>query len=243
MRVALQPAYVLHSRPYRDSSLLLEVFTAEQGRISLVGKGARRRTRGGSTASLLQPFVPLLVSFSGRNELRTLTQVESAGAATALRGERVFSGLYVNELLVRMLHRHDPHPALFAAYAGALQELEEAASVDVVLRQFEFRLLNDLGYSFDMAVDGRTGELLREDAWYQFHPDNGLVERYGVADPAHPAYLGSELLQMSRGDFSGEARLAAKRLMRQALAVHLGDAPLKSRDLFRSTRRDSGEKH
>lgn len=241
MRVALQPAYILHSRPYRDSSVILEVFTAEQGRLSLVGKGARRRARGGSTAALLQPFIPLLLSYSGRSEMKTVTQVESAGEVPMLKGERLFSGLYVNELLVRLLHRHDPHPALFAAYSDTLQALASASSVDSVLRRFEFRLLDDLGYSFDLCVDGQTGEPVREDGWYHFHPDYGLVQRGEVAEPERLAYAGHELIQLSRGEYAGEARLAAKRLVRQALASHLGDAPLKSRDLFRSYRRQTGE--
>ena len=241
MRVALQPAYILHSRPYRDSSVILEVFTAEQGRLSLVARGARRKSRGGSNAALLQPFIPLLLSFSGRSEMKTLTQVESAGRPLSLTGECLFSGLYVNELLVRLLHRHDPHPALFAAYSEALQALASGAVIDPVLRRFEFRLLDDLGYSFDLGADGRTGERVQADAWYHYHPDHGLVEREGVADPGRPAYAGRELMLLARGEYAGEARLAAKRLVRQALASHLGEAPLKSRDLFRSYRRQTGE--
>jgi DNA repair protein RecO (recombination protein O) len=243
MRVALQPSYILHSRPYRDSSVILEVFTAEQGRFSLVGKGARRAGRGGSNAALLQPFIPLLLSFSGRGEMKTLTQVERAEAALApnLRGERLFSGLYVNELLMRLLHRHDPHPSLFAAYNETLGELSLAESVDAILRRFEFRLLDDLGYSFDLCTDGRTGEVIAEDGWYHYHPDYGMVQREKVADTGQPAYAGSELMLLSRGEYAGEARLAAKRLVRQALSSHLGDTPLKSRDLFRSYRQQTGE--
>lgn len=241
MRVSLQPAYILHSRPYRDSSAILEAFTAEQGRLSLVAKGARRKARGGSNAALLQPFIPLLLSFSGRSEMKTLTQVESAGEAPLLKGERLFSGLYLNELLIRLLHRHDPHPALFAAYSEALGQLSSESRVDGVLRRFEFFLLDDLGYSFELGTDGRSGDLVREDGWYHFHPDYGLVQREGVADPARPAYAGRELIMLSRGEYVGEARLAAKRLARQALASHLGDSPLKSRDLFRSYRKPSGE--
>lgn len=241
MRVALQPAYILHSRPYRDSSAILEVFCAEHGRFSLVAKGARRKARGGSNAALLQPFIPLLLSFFGRGEMKTLTHVESAGEAPMLKGERLFSGLYVNELLMRLLHRHDPHPALFAAYSEALGELSTANRVDGALRRFEFLLLDDLGYSFDLRADGRTGELLQENAWYHYHPDYGLVEREGVADPGRPSYAGRELMLLSRGEYAGEARLTAKRLARQALAVHLGESPLKSRDLFRSYRKQPGE--
>ncbi len=234
MRVQLQPAFILHQRPYRDTSLLLEVFSAEQGRLSLVAKGVRRRARGGSSSALLQPFIPLLLSFSGRQELKTLTQVEVAGSATRLRGEALYSAMYLNELLMRLLHRHDPHPALFAAYASALAELAEGVVLDRVLRAFELGLLDELGYSFSLDADGRDGSPLREDAWYLFDPDLGLVTAPAGAAPVYP---GVDLLAIGRGEFGGPAGRTAKRLLRQALAVHLGPEPLKSRELFRGFRK------
>ena len=242
MRVNLQPAYILHSRPYRDSSLILEVFCAEHGRLSLVGKGARRRSKGGSNAALLQPFVPLLLSFSGRSEMKTLTQVEAAGAALKLRGDRLFSAMYLNELLMRLLHRHDPHPSLFASYGNALGQLTEAGSVEAVLRRFELGLLDELGYSFSLQDDGLSGEGLDAAGWYHYHPDHGLVAGRAASDPVRPAYSGKDLLALARGEFDGSARGTARRLLRQALAVHLGDAPLKSRDLFRGRHPGAGEK-
>ncbi len=242
MRVNLQPAYILHSRPYRDSSLILEVFCAEHGRLSLVGKGARRRTKGGSNAALLQPFVPLLLSFSGRSEMKTLTQVEVAGAAVSLRGDRLFSAMYLNELLMRLLHRHDPHPRLFASYGNALGELADADSIESVLRRFELGLLEELGYSFSLQDDGISGESLESEGWYHYHPDHGLVAGIAGSDPARPAYSGADLLALARGEFDGPARSTARRLLRQVLAVHLGDTPLKSRDLFRGRHPGAGEK-
>ena len=238
--VALQPSYVLHSRPYRDTSALLEVFTAEQGRISMVARGARRRTRGGSGSALLQPFNPLLLSFSGRAELKNLGATESAGTPRQLRGQRLFSGLYLNELLVRLLHRHDPHPQLFAAYGATLDALAGSEPVDDILRQFEFTLLGELGYGFSLDVDGLSGAAVLPDHWYHYHPDWGLVARDAGADPAQPAFAGTELLAMAAGGFGGQARGTAKRLLRQVLAVHLGEAPLRSRELFRT--RSSGER-
>lgn len=235
MRVSLQPAYVLHSRPYRDSSLLLETLTPEYGRIGLVARGARGPTRRGSRAVLLQPFVPLLLSFSGRGELKTLTAREAVGKPIALRGERMFSGLYVNELLVRLLHRHDPHPQLFALYARTLEALQGQEALDETLRGFELALLDELGYSFDLTLDGRSGEAVQAELWYQYHPEFGMVATAANHDPSRPAYVGADLLRLSRGEFGGEARLAAKRLLRQALAIHLGEAPLKSRELFRGS--------
>ena len=233
MRVDLQPAYVLHGRPYRDTSLLLEAFTAEHGRISLVARGARRRSRGGSSGALLQPFIPLLLSFSGRAELKTLTATEAAAPAVPLGGDRLFSALYLNELLSRLLHRNDPHPELFAAYGEALQALAAAGQLEAVLRRFEFRLLDELGYHLDCAVDGHSGEAVREECWYTYHADHGLVVRSGAGNPSQPAFSGADLLLIAAGQYEGEARHAARRLMRQVLAVHLGSAPLKSRELFR----------
>ncbi|MFV8816358.1 DNA repair protein RecO [Haliea sp. E17] len=235
MRVQLQPAYILHQRAYRDTSLLLELFTAEHGRVSLVAKGVRRRSRGGSSAALLQPFIPLLLSFSGRHELKTLTHVEAAAAGRILRGERLYSALYLNELLVRLLHRHDPHPTLFAAYSEALDHLQDAGSVDPVLRRFELGLLEELGYSLSLSVEGLSGDPLREEGWYLLDPEYGLVRAPAGASPAYP---GADLLAMGCGEFAGPAGRTAKRLMRQALALHLGPEPLKSRELFRARWRD-----
>ena len=232
MKTTLQPAYVLHGRPYRDTSLLLDVLTAEEGRLGLVAKGARRKSRGGSGGALLQPFIPLLISFSGRAELKTLTAVEAAGQAQVLHGDRLFSGMYLNELLVRLLHRHDPHPTLFAAYSSTLQALASEPEVEESLRRFELRLLEELGYSFDLAAEGDTGEAVQEGRWYRYHSHCGLVASDGVAEPSTPSFAGSDLLRMARGQFGGEVRQTAKRLLRQALAEHLGGAPLRSRELF-----------
>ncbi|MBT5007592.1 MAG: DNA repair protein RecO [Halioglobus sp.] len=241
MRVSLQPSYILHSRPYRDSSLILEVFCAEHGRLSLVSKGARRRSKGGSSVALLQPFIPLLLSFSGRSEMKTLTHVEPAGVAPQLRGERLFSGMYINELLMRLLHRHDPHPQLFANYGTALGELGDAEQVEVCLRRFELGLLDELGYGFSLAEDGLSGEAISEDGWYHFSPDCGLVAGVKGANPARPAYSGAELLLLSQGKYGGEARSVARRLMREVLAQYLGSEPLKSRDLFHGRSPQGGE--
>ena len=233
MRIKLQPAFILHSRPYRDSSQILEVLTAQYGRLSLVAKGARRKQRGGSGAALLQPFIPLLLSFSGRAEMKTMTAVEMAGEPRTLSGARLFSGLYLNELLVRLLHRHDPHPALFLAYDTALGSLKGGGKIDELLRCFEFTLLQELGFGFELAIDGATGEAVSADSWYRFDEEYGLVREENGAAIQRPLFPGEELLIMAGGEFGESVKGTAKRLLRQALAGHLGDKPLKSRDLFR----------
>lgn len=236
MRVNLQPSYILHSRPYRDTSALLDVFTAEHGRISLVARGARRQSRKGSKTALLQPFTPLLLSFSGRAELKTLTTTEAAGVAFPLRGDRMFSGMYINELMVRLLHQNDPHPGLFAAYGTALQSLADNAALDAVLRRFEITLLDELGYSFDFDVDGVSGQPVCESRRYSYDPDYGLVALGEDDDKASSGYAGSDLLQMACGEYGGDMRFTAKRLLREVLAAHLGEMPLRSRELFRAGR-------
>jgi len=234
-RISLQPCYVLHGRPYRDSSLLLEVFTADYGRLSLVARGARRSSRGGSAAALLQPFRPLLLSFSGRSELKTLTGSEAAGAPLGLRGERLFSGLYLNELVVRLLHRHDPHPALFAMYGATLAGLDAGGAIDGLLRRFELTLLEELGYRLELAADGASGAPVSAAGWYRYDPGCGLVELAVAEAPPEGAYAGNELLAMADGDFDGAVRYAARRLLREVIGDHLGGVPLRSRDLFPSS--------
>lgn len=234
MRVKLQPGYVLHSRPYRDTSSLLELFTAEHGRVSVVARGTRRQSRGGAKGALLQLFQPLLLSFSGRGELKTLTGFEPAGSAHGLHGDRLYSGLYINELLVRLLHRYDACPRLFARYGGTLEELTGSAAVESVLRHFEMGLLDELGYSFDLRFDGYSGEAVKAEAYYNYVDDHGLVERVEGVDPGRPAFQGTDLLAIAEGCIEGQSALTAKRLLRQALASHLGETPLKSRELFRS---------
>ncbi len=235
MRRVLEPAFVIHSRPYRDNSLLVELFSREHGRVALVARGARasgkRRARAGCQSALLQPFVPLYCSWSGRGSLRTGNGCESRGPAFALHGPRGYCGLYVNELLSRLLHRDDPHPALFDCYERTLRGLAAEDGCEWPLRQFELSLLEELGYGFDLRCEGRTGAAVRVGAWYVYHSEFGLLAAPraggGVA-----RFAGEDLLKISAGQNDDDSRRCAKRLMRAALATYLGGRPLKSRELF-----------
>ena len=193
----------------------------------------RRKTRGGSTAALLQPFTPVQCSWSGRSQLRTLTACEPLGPALRLSQRRIYSGLYMNELLMRLLQPEDPHRKLFDHYAAILSMLAEEEDEEIPLRRFELVLLEELGYGFDLASDGLSGDAVAEESWYHYHEEHGLVQASRDAHDRLPSYRGADLVSLARGDFSGTARQCAKRLMRQALSAHLGDRPLKSRDLFR----------
>ena len=153
-RIDLEPALVLHARPWRESSLLVEAFSRGHGRLGLVARGARRpksRMRG-----LLQPFIPLLLSWRGRGELATLTGADTEGSFSPLAGSAAIIGLYINELLLRFLHRHDPEPMLFDHYLVALDGIARGNDPEPILRIFEKRLLEAAGYALELKREGRS---------------------------------------------------------------------------------------
>jgi DNA repair protein RecO (recombination protein O) len=227
-RVQLEPAYLLSVRAYRETSALLEVFTATHGRTGLVARGTRgpkSKLRG-----LLQPFQPLLLSWSERGELGTLHTAEAAGAPPLLSGEAVFSGWYLNELLLRLLQRHDPHPALFDAYERTLRALADAGAVRA-LRLFELELLSELGYGLQVPDD------LHAEGWYRYEPDAGLR----VAEPGPESYRGTSLLALAEEALdTPESLNDARRLLRQALAPHLGGRALRTPEMLRALRAATG---
>ena len=224
MRAQLEPAWVLTVRPYRETSALVELFGHRHGRVGLVARGVRSgraRQRG-----LLQPFQPLLVSFTERGELGTLGALEPSGAPVLLRGEAVFSGWYLNELVLRLLPRRDPHPQLFEHYAAALAGLggERAGAV---LRVFEKHLLTELGYGLQLP------EPVEPDAWYRFDTEQGLR----LAEPGPSSYRGASLQALADETLeTPESLRDARRLMRAALRPHLGDRALRTPEMLRSLR-------
>jgi len=230
-RVLLQPAYVIHRRPFRNTSLLVDFFCLGHGRIAAVARGARRgksRMHG-----LLQAFQPLRISFSGRGEVKTLTNAESAGAAVPLAGERLFSGFYVNELLSRMLHDHVEHPRLYEVYRETLDALANTALLERVLRRFELELLAELGYAVNLESDCREHEPIAEDKFYRYLPDVGFEVARKDENDRKRIFAGAHLLALGRLALEDpETAASAKRLLRQALEVHLGGRPLHSRALF-----------
>lgn len=236
MRVLLQPAFILHRRPYRDTSLLLEAFSRECGRLGLVARGAvapRSRLKG-----LLQPFTPLLLSWSGTGELVTLTAAEEAGPPVSLLPGQAPSGLYVNELLVRLLPRHDPHPELFVAYGAVLAELAAATVAEPALRRFEKRLLRELGYGLTLDCEASSGALIVAEESYRYVLDRGPLAASQTQDGI--PISGRGLLALRDESFTDPAVLReVKRLTRAALAEQLQGRALKTRELYR-VRRESG---
>jgi len=235
MRIHQEPAFILHHRDYSETSLLLEVLTSQHGRIGLIAKGARRansRVRG-----ILKPFQRLLIGWSGKGDLAVLTGAELDGPALELDGSALYCAFYMNEVLLRLLHRHDPHEALFEAYRSALQQLRPDNSHEPVLRIFEKHLLKELGYGLVLDQDMADKKPIEAQAMYEY-----ILER-GPVRLAHPELnlptegipiRGASLLALARETLDDPgARRDAKALMRAALARHLGDRPLHSRKLFR----------
>jgi len=244
MQVNAEPAYILHKRPYRESSQILEVFSRNHGRFSLMSRGSRSpRSR---TSGVLQPFRPLLLGWYGRGEMPTLRGVDVADPRPpVLTGKALLSATYLNELLVLLLHRNDVHEALFSEYHEALYSLGQASRLEVVLRNFEKYLLEQLGFGLNLAVDADSGEAVLPDRNYAYHFEHGPVlcrdERTGPI----PVVSGGSLLAFSAGQLESSRSIAEiKKLMRYIISSHLGNRKLKSRELFRpipAKRRDDSE--
>ena len=228
----LQSGFVLHSRPWRETSILLDVFTENYGKIGLCARGVRGKKS--PKRSLLQPFSPLLLCWTGRGELQTMTSLEPAAPAIKLSGFALYSALYINELMVRLLHKHDPHAELFYHYRQTLEQLSHTDNLEQVLREFELLLLTVIGYGLTLDDDFK-GEPIAENANYHLNSD-GLFQ---VVDDRIDAefsnqFKGRQLLLIAEKNWQDPATLkAAKRLLRLSLQPLLGDKPLQSRKLFR----------
>lgn len=230
-RVQLTRAYVLHQRPFRDSSLIVEVFAREYGRMTVFARAARGPR---SRFALLQPFRALLLSWSGRGEAPALTGAENAEGPPGLPAGRLMSAFYLNELLLKLVTRHDPHPELFDQYEATLWLLHQRLSADAALRQFEARLLAFIGYGLNLAAEADTGHPVRGDAYYHFKPGvHGVV----IAEPGSSGAIGGGVLQrLALGSrFESDAELRQARwLMRAALDHCLEGRELNTRVVARS---------
>lgn len=224
-----QAVYVLHVYPFKETSLLVELFSQAEGRVSTVAKGARRPRS--AMRGMLQAFQPMEATWSGRGEIKTLHGLDWAGALLVLKGEALICGFYLNELLLRLLPREDPHETLFAYYRTTLLALSEPeADTATILRQFELKLLQDLGYAVPLSEDERE-QVISPEQWYDYLPERGacrIGQRvYGVK------VIGQTLLDMANGVFEAKStQQQSKQLMRLLLKHYLGEKPLHTRQLL-----------
>lgn len=228
-RVDNELAYVLHAMPYRETSLLVQVFSRQHGRVALIAKGAKRR--GSALRSALVYFAPLSLNWSGLGEVKTLTRVEWAGGLPPVPGKHLLSAYYLNELILRLLAREDAHPRVFEAYESTIADLaSDSSAVGEGLRRFEWQLLKDIGYA--PALDHtHKGEAVRPEVRYRVDPVSGVFP----ADTAkgEQGILGAHLLSIQRGEFAeGAGQSVMKGLLRMLLNYHMDNKPLHTRQVL-----------
>lgn len=229
-RVEQEPGYVLHRRNYRETSLMVDLFSLNHGRMTVISRGAN--SPKSPLKAQLQPFQPMLLSWQGRSDLKTLTSAESRLGPNLSRTERLYCGLYLNELLQRLLPPHEPHQTLFAQYIETLDELAAANEFEPTLRRFEGKLVEALGYGFDWSRATDSGRAVISGQHYYYDPEQGLLE----------APTPNSLLQGLRGDLlleladqrldNLETRRMAKRVMRVLIDHLLQGRELHSRALW-----------
>ncbi len=231
-RIIGELAYVLHQRPYRETSALVDLLTLHHGCISVVGRGMR----GGSRRqSAMQPFGRVMVGCAGRGALMTLTAAEAVGHRT-LMGSALFSGLYLNELVLRLMKHDDAHPEVFVGYEVALDALAGGRDIEPALRRFEILLLQETGYEINFDADAATDAPIEAARCYRFEADVGFTPVDAAPDD-RSIYRGATIMAVREGNLVEAAvRRAAKHLLRRALAPHLGERPLQARTLFAAKR-------
>lgn len=228
-RVQLEPAYVLHCRAFRETSLIVEAFTREYGRVAVVARGAK--SAKSKLRSVLQPFRPLLMSWIQKSDLGTLTAADQVATPPPLQGSALYCGLYLNELLMRLLHRGDPHIELFEAYRHALMELAAGEAPQPLLRLFEKHLLETIGYAMLLDREYQSGAAVDADKWYAYQPERGPELRAG-AGKDHVS--GAALLALHCEQLEAANLPELRMLMRAVISYHLGGKPLASQSLFSS---------
>ena len=228
MRVAAQPAFILHARAWRETSLLLEAFTRDYGRVGLVARGVRS-ARARLPRSALEPLQALQLDWSGRGELQTLTAAEPMRNQPALRGDALMSAMYVNELMVRLTARDDPHPPLFQRYAGLLDEMAATPSLAWSLRRFERDLLAATGYALQLETEADTGTPVEPAQIYDYVPEVGPLAAAGPAGSG-ARVRGSALLALAVDAMPPDAEdlAALRRLMRTLIGAQVGERGLQS---------------
>ena len=228
-RVDGQPAYVLHLHPYSETSLVVDVFTRDHGRVPLLALGARRPRS--AMRGMLMSFQPLQLDWFGGGEVKTLARAEWLGGMPLLGGRCLLLGYYLNELLLKLLPREDAHSGLYEAYAAALTALAVGRADAPELRRFEKTLLKELGYGLTLDIDVETGLPVVAEEEYAYLIERGPVRKVGAGETA--MLRGKTLLDMAADDYSDpRTRIESRHLMRQLIAHHLGGKPLQSRRVF-----------
>ncbi len=222
-------SFVLHSRPFRETSLLLDVYSRQHGRLAIVARGARRP--GSALRGVLMNFQPLLLSWFGKGEVKTLHSAQWQGGQPCLKGTALMCGFYLNELLVNMLARDDPHERLFDYYRATLYRLAHESDHAASLRCFERHLLQELGYAVELEKEADSGKPIQPEICYRYVVEKGALPDDGTDGMKVP---GKTLLAMAEDDYEDPVVVQqSKQLMRMLLNHHLGGKVLHTRELIK----------
>jgi DNA repair protein RecO (recombination protein O) len=231
-RINNEPGFILHSYPFKETSVVVEAFTRGHGRVALIARGARRPAS--MLRGLVQPFTPLLLSWFGKAELKTLHGAEWQGGLVPPQGRGLMCGFYLNELLLRLLARGDPHEHLYDRYVATLEQLAgEVVGTDYerILRRFEKSLLSEIGYGATFDIEADSGAAIDPDGRYVFQPERGATR--AVGQPGCPV-SGQTLIDLAGDRFDRPATLAEAKLLMRTLINHtLGAKSLYTRQLLR----------
>ena len=223
-----QQVYVLHTYPFKETSLIVEIFSKEFGRVSLVAKGARRPKS--ALRGMLQAFQALEASWSGIGELKTLHGIDWCDQYLPMEGNSLICGFYLNELLLRLLPKEDNYESLFNFYHTTMENLSQGINIEVTLRRFELKLLLELGYEVVLKADANSNEI-KADKTYYYEVEQGALEKFRTEKSIK--VIGQTLIDMGNDNFdSATTELQSKNLMRFLINYYLGDKPLNSKQLF-----------
>lgn len=227
--MTLTPCFILHQKPYRETSLLLDVLSQDYGRVRLIAKGVRQKKR--SQTGLYQLYQPLLIAWIGQGELQTVKAAEANGARYILKADSSYCGLYINELMLKLLALHAAEPAIFKCYHDTLKELQQTDNIQLLLRLFEKRLLNHLGYGLVLDREFESGALIESQHYYYYQANAGLARWH--PGQKQVAISGRSLQHLLNGSgFDKQSLTEIKQLMREVIDFYLGGKPLQSRQLF-----------
>ena len=233
MRIESEPGFVLHVRPYRETSLLVDLFTRNYGRLRCVARGFRKPNKRSINRALF-PYTEYLFNWQGRGELKTLSRADAVQTPVFLQQELLFVGLYINELLYRLLHEQDSHQSLYESYCHLMMQLSEQGLDQTILRRFEILLLEELGYGLALDSEAEHGNPILPESFYRYIPEHGLNKVTAQSADRGSLLKGADIMAISQGDFSERSAIkTAKRLSRQVIDFYLDGRTLNSRELYR----------
>ena len=231
-----EPAYLIHQRPYSETSQIINLFSRHYGRVDAIAKGSKRPKS--KFKSFLQPFSPILVSWSGRSQLKTLRSVDiSSGKQSNVSRKHLMSAFYLNELILSFLTTADPYPDLFDAYSLAINNLSNADSSEIILREFEIQLLTEIGYAINFQTEAMSSKKIEPNLSYRFIAEEGFISSV-TSSPRDTLIKGSVIQSIDRKDFSQpETMRAAKRIIRESVKYHLSGKELNTKKVVKSLKK------